>query len=74
MERWRAFLPIIIAVIIAVLAAVMVNKWLKKQALVKGTSPAGEILEIVVASADLPLGTRLTPEMLTLARFFKKTL
>lgn len=73
MGRWRAFLPVIIAVVIAVLAAVMVNNWLKKQARVK-VSPAGETLEIVVAAADLPLGTRLTPEMLTLARFFKNTL
>ena len=74
MERWKAFLPILIAVIIALIGAFATNKWLKKQALVKGKPTTGENAQIAVAKVDLPWGTKLTPETLTSATFIKNTL
>ncbi|WAC06566.1 MAG: Flp pilus assembly protein CpaB [Thermodesulfobacteriota bacterium] len=74
MERWKAFLPILIAVIIALIGAFAANKWLKKQAIVKGKPTIGETAQIAVAKVDLPWGTKLTSEALTSARFIKNSL
>jgi pilus assembly protein CpaB len=74
MERWKAFLPIVAAVIIALIGAFVVNKWLKNQALLKGKPTVGETEQIAVAKVDLPWGTKLTAEALTPAKFMKNTL
>jgi len=74
MGKWKAFLPILIAVIIALIGAFAANRWLKKQALIKGKPTIGETAQIVVAKVDLSWGTKLTTETLTSATFFKNTL
>ena len=74
MERWKAFLPILIAVIIALIGAWAANRWVKKQSLVKGKPTIGETAQIAVAKVDLPWGTKLTSETLTSAKFIKNTL
>ena len=74
MERWKAFLPIVAAVIIALIGAFAAGKWLKKQSLVKGKPTVEETAQIAVAKVDLPWGTKLTSEALTSAKFIKDTL
>src|SRR5512136_2489619 len=74
MERWKAFLPILIAVIIALIGAFAANKWLKKQAADKGKPTIGETAQIAVAKVDLTWGTKLTSETLTSGKFIKDTL
>lgn len=74
MGKWKAALPILVAIFIALIGSFVANRWLKKQALIKGKPTIGETAQIAVAAVDLPWGTKLTSETLASAKFLKNTL
>ena len=59
MKNTRAVVMIVISVIIALAAVLLASNWIRQQ----GSMNTGKV---VVAARDLSLGTRLTPESLTL--------
>ena len=69
MKKYGTVIALGLAVLFGVVAVVLVNKWLSSQ-----TSPPQTVrtetvgmAKIVVAATNLSIGTRLTPENLTLA-------
>ena len=73
MERWRAFVPIVLALLIAVVASFLLYKWMKKQTAPKKVAKV-ETLQVVVAEVDLPAGTKLKAEMVKMIPFLKGSL
>ncbi|MGD9230893.1 MAG: Flp pilus assembly protein CpaB [Desulfobacterales bacterium] len=73
MERWRAFVPIVLALIVAVVASVLLYKWMKKQTAPKKVAKV-ETLQVAVAEVEIPAGTKLKPEMMKTAYFMKESL
>jgi pilus assembly protein CpaB len=75
MGRWKAFIPIIFALIVATGGSVVLYKWLQAK-----TKPAevvqveAQAIQVVVAGADLNWGTKLTKEMLKTVPFLKESL
>ena len=75
MGRWKAFVPIILALVVATGGSVFLYKWLQAK-----TAPAAEVkveaqaVPVVVAAVDLPWGTKLTKEMLKTVPFLKESL
>jgi pilus assembly protein CpaB len=76
MGRWKAFIPIFLALVIATGGSVFLYKWIK----IKSAPPEvvekveAEAVNVVVAVVDLPWGTKLQKEMLKTAPFFKDSL
>lgn len=76
MGRWKAFIPIILALLIATGGSVFLYKWLK----IKTTPRApvqkvqAEAVNVVVATVDLPWGTKIRKEMLKPVPFLKESL
>jgi pilus assembly protein CpaB len=60
MKNPRAFLMVIISIIIGLGAVVLASRWVNKQASVQSS-------KVVVAAADVDLGTPLAPQMLKVA-------
>ena len=58
MERWRALIPITVALIVAVVASVLIYNWMKKQTAPKEEVVKEEIrtLDVVVAKSNLNPG------------------
>ncbi|MEA1946070.1 MAG: Flp pilus assembly protein CpaB [Thermodesulfobacteriota bacterium] len=73
MERWRVFVPIALAVIVAVVGSVLLYKWMKKQTAPKRVAKV-ESLQVAVAEVEIPAGTKLKPEMMKTAYFIKESL
>jgi pilus assembly protein CpaB len=75
MGRWKAFIPIILALIVATGGSVFLYKWLQVK-----TAPAAVVqveaqaVPVVVAATDLTWGTKLTKEMLKTVPFLKESL
>ena len=77
MGRWKAFIPIILALIVATAGSVFLYKWLQVK-----TAPAGAVetetqsstVPVVVAAVDLNWGTKLSKEMLKTVPFLKESL
>ena len=75
MGRWKAFIPIILALVVATGGSVFLYKWLQVK-----TAPAAVVqvetqaVPVVVAAADLTWGTKLTKEMLKTVPFLKESL
>lgn len=76
MGRWKAFIPIALALILATGGSIFLYKWLQIK-----TAPAdvvkkveAEAVEVVVAAVDLPWGTKLQKEMLKTVHFLKESL
>lgn len=75
MGRWKAVIPIVLALVIATGGSVFLYKWLKLK-----TIPAEvvkvdtEAVSVVVAAVDLPWGTKLKKEMLKTVPFLKESL
>jgi pilus assembly protein CpaB len=74
MGKWRPVIPILLAAIIALVGAFVVNHWLKGQAGSKGKQTMGETGQTVVAAIDLPWGSKLTVNDLTTVPFIKDTI
>lgn len=76
MGRWKAFIPIALALIVATGGSIFVYKWLQ----LKTTSQEvvqkveAEAVNVVVAVVDLPWGTMIEKEMLTTVPFLKESL
>ena len=75
MRRWKAFIPIVLALVVATGGSVVLYKWLQAK-----TKPAevvqveAQAIQVVVAGADLNWGTKLTKEMLKTVPFLKESL
>jgi pilus assembly protein CpaB len=75
MGRWKAFIPIILALAIATGGSVFLYGWIQAK-----TAPAATVtvetqaVPVVVAAADLNWGTKLTRDMLTTLPFLKESL
>jgi pilus assembly protein CpaB len=75
MGRWKAFIPIVLALVVATGGSVFLYKWLQVK-----TAPAAvvqveaEAVPVVVAATDLTWGTKLTKEMLKSVPFLKESL
>lgn len=69
MKKYGTIIALALAVIFGVIAVILVNKWLSTKATQTATSPtsAMSMTEIVVAAADVNIGTRLDKTQLTTA-------
>jgi len=79
MGRWRALIPIGLALVIAVFGSVFIYSWMQQQAVperivqeVQKERP--ELVNVVVASTDLAAGSRLQRDFLTMTEQVKKNL
>ncbi|MFO7559459.1 MAG: Flp pilus assembly protein CpaB [Desulfobacterales bacterium] len=74
MKNWKAGIPIIIALVIALTGSALIYDWLKKQTTtVEVVKIESEAIPLVVAGIDLPAGTKLIPEMMKSAPYFKES-
>ena len=73
MERWRAFVPIVLALIIAVAASFLLYKWMKKQTAPKKVAKV-KTVQIAIAEVDLPAGTKLKTEKMKMVPFLEESL
>lgn len=75
MGRWRAAVPIVLALVVALTASVFLYKWTKKrmapEVVVKEKV---KTVQVAVAKVDLHAGTKLGPEMVTSGRFLEENL
>jgi pilus assembly protein CpaB len=76
MDRWRAVVPIVLALVVAVVASVFIYKWMKKQTAPKEVAKIEEVelKEAAIAEVDLPVGTQLKPEMVDTVSFLENSL
>ena len=74
MGRWKAFIPIILALVVATGGSIFLYQWLQSKTADQVVQAEGDAASIVVAAADLPWGTKLTKEMLKEASFLKESL
>ena len=76
MGRWKAFIPIFLALIVATGGSVFLYKWIQikttPREVVKKVE--AEAVNVVVAVVDLPWGTKLQKEMLKSVPFLKESL
>ena len=75
MNKWSGFLPITVALIIALGGSIFTYSWIKKQASLKH-SPTGksEAISIAVASHDLSWGSQIKKEDIQMVPFLKDSL
>ena len=73
MERWRAFVPIVLALLIAVAASFLLYKWMKKQTAPKKVAKV-KTVQIAIAEVDLHAGTKLKAEMMKMVPFLEESL
>ncbi len=73
MERWRAFVPIVLALLIAVAASFLLYKWMKKQTAPKKVAKV-KTVQIAIAEVDLPAGTKLKTEKMKMVPFLEESL
>jgi len=76
MARTRVFLPLLIALVFAVVGAVIAYKWAQTQKPHQATraSASGDIVNVAVAAAAIPWGTKLSSENIQMKAFLSKSL
>ena len=76
MGRWKAFIPIALALIIATGGSVFLYKWLQMKSAPREVvqKVEAEAVNVVVAVVDLPWGTKLQKDMLKTVPFLKESL
>ena len=76
MRRWRAILPIFLALVVALTASFFLYKWLQRQRAPKEVVKVVEsdAVPVVVAAVDLPWGTKLNSEMIKRTPYLKESL
>ena len=76
MGKWRAVVPIVLALVIAVVASVLIYKWMKKQTAPKEVAKIEEvkIKQAAVAQVNLPAGTKLKEEQFKTVSFLEDSL
>ena len=75
MGKWKALIPIALALVIAASGSFFVYKWLQTQTAPNQAVKAQfDSVPVTVATADLPWGTKLKQEMLKTVPFPKESL
>jgi pilus assembly protein CpaB len=76
MGRWKAFIPIALALIIAMGGSLFLYKWLQVKTAPREMTQkvAAEAVPVVVAVVDLPWGTKLQKDMLKTVPFLRESL
>jgi len=75
MDRWKAFVPIILALIVAAGGSGLLYNWLKsKSAPAAVVKVEAEAVPVVVAAVDLAWGQQLTKELIKTVPFMKESL
>jgi pilus assembly protein CpaB len=76
MGRWKAFIPIFLALVIATGGSVFLYKWLKVKSAPHEVveKVEAEAVNVAVAVVDLPWGTKIRKEMLKSVPFLKESL
>lgn len=76
MKNWKATLPIVLALIIAVAGTYFIYQWLGNKMTPKEIvrMEKAETIPVIVAAMDLPWGTKLTKEMLKSLPYLKESL
>ncbi len=76
MEKWRAVVPIVLALVIAVVASVLIYKWMKKQTAPKEIAKIEEvnIKQVAVAKVNLPAGTKVKADQFKTVSFLEESL
>jgi pilus assembly protein CpaB len=73
--RWKAIIPLALALVIASSVTVFVYRWLKVQSTPQEISKVGsKTAPVAVAVEDIPLGTTLEPKMIKTLLYLKDTL
>ena len=74
--KWRAVVPIVLALIVAVVASYFIYKYVKKQVAPKEVAKMEEvkIRQAAIAMVELPAGTQLKPDMIKTVSFLEETL
>jgi pilus assembly protein CpaB len=74
MGKWKAIIPLALALVIASSVTIFVYRWLKVETTHKEVAKAEtEVVPVAVAAADLPWGTKLAPEMVKTLPYFKES-
>jgi pilus assembly protein CpaB len=76
MKRWQAILPIVLALVVALTTSFFIYKWLQRQRAPKEVVKVveSEAVPVIVASVDLPWGTKLNSEKIKRTPYFKESL
>ena len=76
MGKWKALIPIVLALALATGGSISLYKWLKEKSEPKEVvmKVEAEAVDVVVAVTDLPWGTKLQKEMLKTVPFLKESL
>jgi pilus assembly protein CpaB len=75
MGKLKAIVPFVLAVVLALVASAAIYRWLqKKTAVTLPTLITEDKVDVALAVADLPWGTKLTPEMVKTVPFPKQLL
>ena len=76
MGKWRAVVPVVLALVIAVAASVLIYKWMKKQTAPKEVAKIEEVTikQAAVAEINLPMGTKLKEEQFKTVSFLEESL
>ena len=76
MGKWRAVVPIVLALVIAVVASVLIYKWMKKQTAPKEVAKIEDvkIKQAAIAEVNLPAGTKLKEEQFKTVSFLEESL
>jgi len=75
MGRWKAFIPIVLALMVATGGSIFLYKWLRvKTAPAEAVKVEAQAVQVVVAAVDLNWGTKLNKEMLQTVPFLKESL
>jgi pilus assembly protein CpaB len=75
MGNWKTFAPIALSLIIAVVGSYFLYRWIERQRGPKEVVQVQtEAVQVVVAAADLPWGTKLKPEMIKISPYLKESL
>lgn len=75
MRRWKALIPVALALAISIAGSGLLYKWLKTQTAPKETVRVeSEAVPVPVAAVDLPWGTKIKSEMIKTIPFLKESL
>ena len=73
MGRWRAVVPIVLALVVAVVGSFLLYKWMKKQTAPKKVAEV-KTVQVVVAEVDLHPGMKLKSEMMKTVSYLEESL
>jgi len=75
MGKWRALLPITLALVVATSGSIFLYKWIQTQTTPKeAVTIESEAVPVAVVAVDLPWGTKLEQEMMKTTLFLKESL